>query len=411
MSFRRRFFADRRGSISVAVALSIAVFMTGIGVALDYARISSSQTSLQSALDSAILSAGKGVLATGEAVDKTRMIAEIKANLPEHLQKMADNVEITQTAGSLSARLSGTLDNRFGFLLGAERSTVAVAASVPLGAIGGGRIELALVLDTTGSMLGAKMEEMKKAAKNLIDVLEVSKKNGADIAVGVVPFTSEVRVETSNISQPWLKLLPLVNRIDGKNGGAEQSEGPWNGCILDRSIPLNRQRAVPTPGVQRETYPGQMCMSGVRTILPLTSDLGQVRAKVDSLAAHGSTNTTIGLAWGLNILNPAAPLGNGAAPAGLTPVRYLVFLTDGRNSLDRFEQTTLQMDDDMRALCRDAKTSDVRIFTVRVIEGNDILLRDCATDPADFYAINRASDLQIVFRSIVRKMIKLRLSS
>ncbi len=122
-------------------------------------------------------------------------------------------------------------------------------------------------------------------------------------------------------------------------------------------------------------------MSGVRTILPLTSDSAKFGRR-STRFRHGSTNTTIGLAWGLNILNPAAPLGNGAAPAGLTPVRYLVFLTDGRNSLDRFEQTTLQMDDDMRALCRDAKTSDVRIFTVRVIEGNDILLRDCATDPA-----------------------------
>ncbi len=201
MSFRRRFFATSGVDLR-CVALSIAVFMTGIGRRAGLRAHFKLATSLQSALDSAILSAGKGVLATGEAVDKTRMIAEIKANLPEHSRKMADMSKSRRRPEALGAAV-GTLDNRFGFLLGAERSTVAVAASVPP-ARSAGAYRAGAGAGHHGLDAGRKMEEMKKAAKNLIDVLEVSKKNGADIAVGVVPFTSEVRVETSNISQPWL---------------------------------------------------------------------------------------------------------------------------------------------------------------------------------------------------------------
>ncbi len=48
---------------------------------------SSSRSSLQSALDSAILSAGKTALGDRRAVDKALMITEIKANLPEHLSR------------------------------------------------------------------------------------------------------------------------------------------------------------------------------------------------------------------------------------------------------------------------------------------------------------------------------------
>ncbi len=410
MSFRRHFFADRRGSISVAFALSIAVFMTGIGVALDYARISSSQTSLQSALDAAILSAGKGALATGDAVDKEKMIAEIKANLPEYLQPLADKVQITQTAEKLTVEVKGSLNNSFGNFHGTRTSSIGAAASVELGT--GARLEIALVLDTTGSMAEmGKMVEMKKAANALIDTLVANKKEGAEIAIGVVPFEVQVRINTSNAKEPWLTMR-VIEAAKAENPWAPN----WDGCITDRDQPFHRKRSVPNTNLEEEKYPAQICLSdsrALRPILPLTTNIYEVRSRIASLQPGGLTNTVVGLAWGLNILNPAAPLGGGAASTGSKPVRAIVFLTDGLNSQSRYAGSSAlnwMINSDMRLLCQDAKSSDVRIFTVRVIDGDDALLRDCATDPVDFYPINNASELSIAFRAIGGKLKQLRLS-
>ncbi len=199
------FVRDERGSIAIAFGLAISTLVAGFGIALDYSRISSARSALQSALDAAILSAGKSALATGKSVDKEKMIAEFKANLPESLQAMAENVQITQTTEKITADVSGSLNNPFGIFYGNRTSPITATASVEFGA-GTGRLEIAFVLDTTGSMAGAKITEMKKAVNQLLDTLVSDQKAGGDIAVGLVPFEVQVRVETSNAQQPWITL-------------------------------------------------------------------------------------------------------------------------------------------------------------------------------------------------------------
>ncbi len=396
---------DEQGSIAIVFALAMTGIIAGLGAALDYSRLSGSKSTLQSALDSAILNAGKAALATGGQVDRVKVIAELKANLPDFLKPMADSVQLVQTTDKLSAQISGTLDNRFGSFLGSPRSAIAAAASVPLGST---RLELALVLDSTGSMASmGKMDALKSAANQLIDTLVANRQVGSEIAVGVVPFATQVRVSTSYKWEPWITLRSF-QPIPAENTNIFT----WDGCIMDRDQPLNRSRAIPNTSRDTEKYPAQNCaFPNLREILPLTTDTAQAKARINALTPDGNTNTTIGMAWGLNILNPAAPLGGGAAPATRKPIRTMVFLTDGLNTQDRFGQTPTQMDSDMRDLCRDAKTSDVRVFTVRVVDGNDALLRDCATDSADFYTTNDSAGLEAVFRSIASKLTRLRLSS
>ncbi len=251
------------------------------------------------------------------------------------------------------------------------------------------------------------MAALKNSANQLIDILQANRQPGAEIAIGVVPFATQVRVDTSNAWQPWITL-----RWGQANPAENTNIFSWDGCIMDRDMPLNRRRTVPNTSRDEEKYPAQNCMyPNVQRILPLTTDLNQVRMRIAALIPDGNTNTTIGMAWGYNLLNPAAPMGHGAAPSSRKPIRTMVFLTDGLNTQDRFGQTAAQMDADMRDLCRDSKTADVRVFTVRVIEGNDALLRDCASDPADFYTTNDSAGLEAVFRSIASKLTRLRLSS
>jgi len=396
---------DERGSVALAFALCMAALVAGIGAALDYARLSAARTSLQSALDSALLMGGKDVLATGRRADRATIVREMQSNLPSDLQPYANQVEIEQTESKLSGRVTASLTNRFGAFLGIERSLIAAAASIPLGST---RLEVALVLDSTGSMgqLG-KMDALKQSAIALIDTLYASRPPGTEIAVGVVPFATQVRLDPAYAGASWLDFRS-AQAIPAENAAA----ATWDGCVMDRDKPFNRKRDLPTAGRPEEAYPAQNCTyAGLQRILPLTTDMSQVKSRIASLTPDGNTNTTIGMAWGYNVLNPAAPQGGGAAPTVRKAIRVMVYLTDGLNTSDRYAQTPAQMDSDMRNLCRDSRNADVRVFTIRVIEGNDDLLRDCASDPADFYTTNDAAGLMAVFKSIAVKLATLRLAS
>ncbi len=147
---------------------------------------------------------------------------------------------------------------------------------------------------------------------------------------------------------------------------------------------VQHEKGSPDERQEEEAHPAQNCaVSTLEPILPLTSSAAAARDKIDALSPGGNTNTTIGMAWGYNVLTPGNPLGDAAAPASLRPIRVMVFLTDGLNTEDRFSQPTAAMDKDMRELCKSAATSGIRVFTIRVVEGNDGLLRDCASSPSD----------------------------
>ena len=54
--------------------------------------------------------------------------------------------------------------------------------------------------------------------------------------------------------------------------------------------------------------------------------------------------------------------------------------------------------------------ANIKIYTVRVINGNATLLRNCATNPTMYYDVQQASELNSVFTSIAQKLATLRIS-
>ena len=99
--------------------------------------------------------------------------------------------------------------------------------------------------------------------------------------------------------------------------------------------------------------------------------------------------------------------------------KYMIVLTDGENTVYRYGTNTAEINAKTRALCNDAKKSSnaIRIITIRVIEGDEGLLRDCASpDPDDpskklYYGVTNASELTPVFQNIARKITRLRIAA
>ena len=60
--------------------------------------------------------------------------------------------------------------------------------------------------------------------------------------------------------------------------------------------------------------------------------------------------------------------------------------------------------------CANIKAADIKLYTVRVIEGNAQLLSACATNPTMYFDVSAASQLNGVFGAIAQNLANLRIA-
>jgi hypothetical protein len=121
------------------------------------------------------------------------------------------------------------------------------------------------------------------------------------------------------------------------------------------------------------------------------------------------TNVTIGMAWGWHALTASEPFTQGQTVKNDVE-KVLILLTDGLNTANRFTTNPAQIDKRTETVCDNVKKAKIRVFTVRVIEGNVDLLRNCASAPNMFYDVQVASELKEVFTSIAASLSGARLA-
>ena len=121
--------------------------------------------------------------------------------------------------------------------------------------------------------------------------------------------------------------------------------------------------------------------------MPLSDDWTALNAKIDAMTPAGNTNVTIGLAWGFQMLSPVEPF-NAPAPA-LDLDKVIVILTDGENTQNRWSSTASVIDARTQKVCDNIKAANIKLYTVRVIDGDVTLLKGCATKPT--HVLRRAA--------------------
>ena len=77
---------------------------------------------------------------------------------------------------------------------------------------------------------------------------------------------------------------------------------------------------------------------------------------------------------------------------------------------DRFGDGQTTMDQRTAAACASAKTAGIKIYSIRVINGNSSLLRGCASETSMFYEVSNASQLGPIFQQIAREISQIRLT-
>jgi Flp pilus assembly protein TadG len=430
----RAFRSDRRGNIAVIFGLALLPLIGALGAAVDYSRASATRTAMQAALDSTALMLSKEstTLSSSELQTKARAIFN---ELFKRKDATADITELpqitpTETGGfQLKLSASGSVDSSFTRVFKGENSiTLKVNSEVVWGLK---RLELALALDNTGSMAqSAKMSNLKTAAHTLLRTLKDTSKKPGDIKVAIIPFDTSVKIGTAYKDQPWFDYDSITCGSSGGwgsgwgGGGWGGSGGSsctsttwknyWEGCVRDRAQPYDVQDTAPDSAVAATLYPAHDCGT-LATAMPLSSDWTALNSKIDAMEPNGNTNVTIGLAWAWAALTSNAPYMEAAVPATDLD-KVIIILTDGDNteSWDNINNRTVTTETAINArtaaVCSNIRSAAIKVYAIRVINGNASLLQSCATRPDMYYDVQQASQLDVVFAAIAKQLSNLRIA-
>lgn len=186
----------------------------------------------------------------------------------------------------------------------------------------------------------------------------------------------------------------------------------WSGCVIDRTQPYDAQSDAPVSSNAATLYPAAKCATNsLLPIVPLTTDIASVRAYAKKMTPAGNTNVTIGIQWGMEVLSPSAPFQGGAAFTDPTVNKYMVVLTDGLNTQNRWTTTASAIDARMSEACTNAKKLNITIFTIRLEQGNSEKLQACASNTGYYYNLSNASELSGTLGKIMKSIRKIRLTN
>jgi Flp pilus assembly protein TadG len=404
-----RFRCDERANVAPMFAIAMIPILGLTGTAVDYSNANAARTALQAALDTTALMLSKEADGLTQAQLNQKATQYFTANITN---TEAQNIVVTPTfstpvAGNFVLNISASASVNLRFMSVFGQTSIPISSSTEV-KWGIKKLELAMVLDNTGSMAqSAKMTNLKTAAHNLLTTLKNAAKKTGDVKVAIIPFDVTVKPGTSYKDEFWIDFAQ--NSI---------SKNSWEGCVQDRdrnpnSINNNVKDTTPVQGDDHTYFPAVQCGSLV-TLMPLTdvfdaTGLQALNDKVDAMTPAGNTNTTIGLVWGWHALTSSLPLTQGAAPAPDLD-KVIIMLTDGTNTEDRWSTTQSQIDARMQTACDNVKAASIKVYTVRVIDGNASLLQGCATNPTMYYDVQQASQLNSVFSSIAQQLATLRIS-
>ncbi|MCG8492615.1 MAG: pilus assembly protein TadG-related protein, partial [Sneathiellales bacterium] len=200
------FVKDTRGVSAVLIAMLAIPVFGAIGLSVDLARAYVLKSKLNTALDAAGLAAGRNIFASDAEIYADAQ-KYFDANFPngfmgtERITMNGQTITWNDTREAISLTVAVDLNTTFMNVLGKDSLTVGAATEINRENRG---LELVLVLDTTGSMNSytsgtRRIETLKTASKNLVDILYGDDETKRKLWIGIVPYNTQVNVGPENI--------------------------------------------------------------------------------------------------------------------------------------------------------------------------------------------------------------------
>jgi len=462
----KRYLKSESGNFAMMAAITLPVMLIAVGTAVDFSSAAKNRQNLQDIVDNATLAAAQ--MKDGGRKDMQILVDKIIAE--HNTQNWPITAKVRLKNDVVYVEASTEYDTILMGIVGKDTVNIKADAGAPLSK--STPINLALVLDTTDSMQGDNIRDLRIAAKEMVTVMGESE---SSVRIAVVPFGKYVNVGLKNKNANWIDtskdgtsedykycyderrtIKKGVCRgtgryrtsdiiVDGQNRGTRRTEiknctpgiyvptgrrickrrttnYKWYGCVGSRQSPYNER----APYASRK-IPGIMNESCGTEMLPLVKNLQQVSRKIDDLDVSGETYLPSGIIWGWRALQKEAPLTeirrSYKKKRSNDPVNAMVVMTDGENTLSQKKGEITHNGRDKKAadertseLCESAKKDGIQIYTVGYRMGGagrgdmEKLLKSCASEKENYFDAKNAEELKRAFNDIATRLNITRLS-
>ncbi|WP_025660845.1 Tad domain-containing protein [Rhizobium sp. IBUN] len=455
MSMISRFRKAEEGAVLPFVGIVSLALIGATGFGIDAARLMLLHSSLQRAIDA-------GALSTVAKLDTATIDVELRkfavANFNDgEIGGTLDSLTWTISSDNktLTVKASASAPATLMKILGVQTISTSAESVIERSTNG---LELALVLDNTGSMKGTPLTSLKSAANTLVNTLYGNDAVAKNLYVGIVPFSQSVNVGTSHTS--WMK--------SGSIAALDWGGTSWGGCVEAQSVkaddisdtvpsskPItpyywpdgtdtNNWISVDQNG--KKTYaknlgtslgPNMNCPAEVTRLTPKKAT---VVAAISAMKAVGNTHINFGAVWGWRMLSPKwRGLWGGDMATYNLPLDYYtknmnkaaVIMTDGENTMTEKVYTAYgwladkklgtadkdaavtELNDRLATVCTAMKNSGIIIYTIAFNgpdETTQKLLSSCASQNAFYFNSPTTAALQSAFKQIADSLSNLRVS-
>ncbi|WP_162141941.1 pilus assembly protein [Aureimonas ureilytica] len=253
----RRFRADRGGNFAIVTAVVFVPLLMSIAAVADISLFYRDRTAVQSAADAAALAAAKQFALTPDAAELQRYAQSVFSANTQGLTRTTSVLKYEGTewtpGGTRELRISACSSYDPFFLSalrisfpGLKGSDCSQMQSVV--AVGSTTVEVAFVLDTSGSMGDspaaggeAKIATLRTQATKAINTIFGSGgPSGSEdpVRVGIVPFSGGVNVGPEHLNDWWMdpKGLSPIHHENLSWGGSDLLPGMAPGVIRTRQL-------------------------------------------------------------------------------------------------------------------------------------------------------------------------------
>lgn len=346
----QRFWSQESGTLVIfALMLAVLMLMMG-GIAVDVMRYEARRTSLQNTLDRSTLAAAS----LTQKRDPEAVVNDyfLKAGLAQYLTSVTVTESLNMRIVSAEA-LADTLP-LFLPMMGVDEF-LAPGLSTAEQRIGD--IEIMLVLDVSGSMLGTKLTNLKAAAVDFVETVTEGDEEH-HVSVGIVPYNAQVnlgpvlRGKFQAIDQHGVAEVDCLELPDSvftqpmmprdldlqMMAYADVASTTWKGDGYIETTDTNNATAK---------FTSASCKKNNDNIVHLPSDnVPALTSHINGMDAEGNTSIVLGLKWGVAMLDPDLRdtytdlIAEGEIPATLPDrpfdydadvMKIVVLMTDGEH--------------------------------------------------------------------------------
>lgn len=189
-----KFIRNTSGNIAMMFGLLTVPLIAATGAAIDYSRAYEQRMVVQDALDAAALAANRMIGNFTEA----EIIAEAQAFFAANIAGRLDTsptiqVQVDSAQGIIVITTDLGVPTSFLGIIGIDNINFDVMART---VTGGRDLEVALVLDITGSMLGQKIADLRAAATSLVNMVIRDVQTPYYSKLALIPYSMGVNVGT-----------------------------------------------------------------------------------------------------------------------------------------------------------------------------------------------------------------------